>query len=175
MPLFSVFIVQDTTVVAVARDSLATVSAWSSIGLATAFAALLVVLVMILFELRRLSRSWQNLLDTAGDRSRPLIDSANSAARNVDYITQVIRTDVERVNRAVSGLTESLEDASNDVQVRLKDMSALMDLAQTEAEEAVLDAATTVRRLRAGAGMLGRVTRKGATEDGGKKRGASDG
>ena len=115
---------------------------------------------MILLELRSLSRGLQGFLGTATDRSRPLIDSANRAAENVDYITQVVRTDVDRVNRAFSGVADGLEQASLDVQGRVKDITALMDLAQAEAEDAVLDAATRVRALRAGAGVLGRVRRR---------------
>ena len=160
MPFPTLFMVQDTTLVSVARDSLATVSAWATVGLAIAFVMLVLVLVLILFELRALSKSWQGLLGLATDRSRPLIDSANSAAQNVDYITQVVRADVDRLNGAFSGLTKGLEDASLDAQGRLRDMSALLDLAQTEAEDAVLDAATRVRAIRGGAGTLARSPRR---------------
>ncbi len=149
---------QDTTVVTLARDSLATVSDWASIGLGLALLALLVVLLFILFEIRGLSRSWQQTLARVADRSEPLIESANSAARNVEYITQVVRTDVERINHAVSGLAGSIEEASEDVQGRIKDVRALMDLAQFEAEDAVLDAATRIRTLRSGRGILSRAS-----------------
>jgi len=128
--------------------------------LVVAFAAILFVLVFILLEFRKLSRSFQELAATAADRSRPLIDSANSAAQNVDYITQVVRADVDRINRAVGGLTEGIEEASLDVQGRIRDMTALLDLAQSEAEDAVLDAATRVRALRAGAGRLSQAARR---------------
>ena len=137
-----------------ARDSLGTVSDWATVGLGIAFLALLVVLLMILLELRGLSKSWQKVLVRVADRSGPLIDSANGAARNVEYITHVVRTDVERINGAVSGLATSLEEASEDVQLRIKDVRALLDLAQVEAEDAVLDAATRIRRLRSGQGLL---------------------
>ncbi|MGI9625791.1 MAG: DUF948 domain-containing protein [Longimicrobiales bacterium] len=153
-------LLQDTTMVSVARDTLATVSAWANVGLVIAFGLLLIVLTMILLQLRGLSRRLQGLLGTVTDRSRPLIDSANRAAENVNYITEVVRTDVDRVNQAFSGVAEGLEQASLDVQGRVKDLTALMDLAQTEAEDAVLDAATRVRTLRAGAGVMGRIRRR---------------
>jgi len=165
---------QDTTVVTLARDSLAMVSDWASIGLGLACLALLVVLLFILFELRGLSRSWQQILSRVADRSGPLIESANSAARNVEYITHVVRTDVERVNHAISGLAGSIEEVSEDVQGRIKDVQALMDLAQIEAEDAVLDAATRIRTLRSGRGLLSRAS-LGALRRAGRNRVHEDG
>lgn len=161
---------QDTTVVTLARDPLAAVSDWATVGLGVAFLALLIVLVMILLELRGLSKSWRQVLTRVADRSGPLIDSANGAVRNVEYITQVVRTDVERINGAVSGLAESLEEASEDVQRRVKDARALLDLAQLEAEDAVLDAATRIRALRSGQGLISgaaiRALRRGERRSG---------
>ncbi|NNF27582.1 MAG: hypothetical protein HKO53_13790 [Gemmatimonadetes bacterium] len=169
---------RDTTVVTMARDPLATVSDWATVGLGVAFLALLIVLVLILLELRGLSRSWQQVLTRVADRSGPLIDSANGAVRNVEYITQVVRTDVERINGAVSGLANSLEEASEDVQGRVRDVRALLDLAQVEAEEAVLDAATRIRTLRSGQGVLSgaalRALRRRSEEPSGEE-GEADG
>ena len=171
-------IFQDTTVVALARDPLGTVSAWAAIGMVLAFLALLLVLVMILNELRQLSRSSKRILTKAEDRSGPLIDSVSGAARNVEYITQVLRSDVERLNRSFSGLAKGVEEASLDVQARVKELTALLELAQSEAEDAVLDAATRVRTLRQGAGLLRRTRRGGREPDRieeARERGSSSG
>ena len=144
----------DTTVMTLARDPLALMSDWATLGLGLAVLALLVVLVLLLLEIRGLSKSWKHVLDRVAERSGPLIDNANGAVRNVEYITQVVRTDVERINGAVSGLASSLEEVSEDVQGRIRDAQALLDLAQIEAEDAVLDAATRIRTLRTGQGLL---------------------
>lgn len=57
----------------------------------------------------------------------------------------------------VEGVTDDIGEASVEVKRRIADLSALLDLAQSEAEDAVLDAAAKLRMLRKGAGLLARV------------------
>lgn len=149
--------VQDTTVVELARDGLAVVSAWTMIGLGLAFLAILVVLLLVLAELRMLSRTWTGFLDATSKRSEPLLEHANSAARNLDHVTSVVRSEIDRLHGMVEGVTDDIGDASVEVRRRIADLSALLDLAQSEAEDAVLDAAAKLRMLRKGAGLLGMV------------------
>lgn len=163
---------QDTTVVEVARDGLALVSAWTMIGMALAFVAILVVLVLVLAELRGLSRAWTGFLTAADDRSRPMLEHAGNAARNLDHVTTVVRTEVDRLNETVGNVADDLGQVSVEARRRLADVSALLDLAQSEAEEAVLDVAAKVRMLRRGAGLLERMRARGG---GGGGRGDSGG
>jgi len=170
--------VQDTTVVELARDGLAVVSAWTMVGLGLAFLAILVVLLLVLAELRMLSRTWTGFLATTSERSQPLLEHANSAARNLDHVTSVVRSEIDRLHGMVEGVTDDIGDASVEVRRRIADLSALLDLAQSEAEDAVLDAAAKLRMLRKGAGLLGRVRSaaagaEGDTGNGGE--GAADG
>ena len=58
MPISLTLSIQDTTVVAVARDGLGLASAWMTFGMGVAFVAILVVLIFVLAELRHLSRAW---------------------------------------------------------------------------------------------------------------------
>lgn len=160
----------DTTVVMVARDNLGSISAWAGLLLIVTMVLLLAVLTLLLYELRGLSKQLRGVADTFGDRSRPLIESATGVAKNVEYVSDVIRGDVEKVRDSVDGLSSAIANTSQDIQTRLADLSALMDLAQTEAEEAVLDTAARVRTLRAGTKLLRSKKRKkpsaGASNDG---------
>ena len=142
---------QDTTVVALARDGLATFTAWAMGGLLVAFVVLVVVVLLVLAELRRLSAAWTDFLATTVARSESLVASATSAARNIDHISGTVRDEVDRLGASFGGLAGGLEHASVQVQQRLKDLIALVDLAQSEAEDAVLEAASSVRALRANA------------------------
>ena len=159
--------VQDTTVVEVARDGLAVVSAWTMVAMGLAFLAILVVLVLVLAELRTLSRTWTGFLTTTTDRSKPLVEHANSAARNLDHITSVVRSEIDRLNGMIGGVTDDIGEASLEVKRRIADLSALLDLAQSEAEDAVLDAAAKLRMLRKGAGLLAGVAGVGGGAAGG--------
>lgn len=159
--------VQDTTVVELARDGLAVVSAWTMVGLGLAFLAILVVLLLVLAELRMLSRTWTGFLATTSERSQPLLEHANSAARNLDHVTTVVRSEIDRLHGMVEGVTDDIGDASVEVRRRIADLSALLDLAQSEAEDAVLDAAAKLRMLRKGAGLLGKAAGLGGGDGGG--------
>ena len=148
---------QDTTAVAVVRDELSTVLAWTQVGAALAFAALLVVLALILVELRHLSRAWSGFLEDTSQRSQSIIEHARGAARNAEHITKVVRAEVDRLDGALTGLSTGIGEVSDQVRTRLTDLAALADVVQSEAEDAVLDGAAKVRMLRSGAGLLNLV------------------
>ncbi|MDE2751048.1 MAG: hypothetical protein OXI83_00595 [Gemmatimonadota bacterium] len=163
--------VQDTTVVALAPDGLAAFAAWALGGVMLAFLVLVVAVLLVLAELRRLSAAWTDFLASTSSRSESLVASATSAARNIDQITATVRGEVGRLQTSVGGLAGGLEQASAQLQRRLKDLLALVDLAQSEAEEAVLETAARVRALRANAGgfLLAQLRRNltgDAAEDG---------
>ncbi len=154
MPFTAPPVPQDTTVLALASDGLSLVPGWAAVLLALGFAGVLAVLLLLLLELRRVSSVWARFLSSAEERSRPLVEHANAAARNLEHITEVARADIDRVNKAFTGLADGIADASGEVQGRLKDLVALLDLAQSEAEDAVLEGASRLRSLRAGLGSL---------------------
>lgn len=161
--------VQDTTVVALAPDGLAAFAAWALGGVLLAFVVLVAAVLLVLAELRRLSAAWTDFLASTSSRSESLVASATSAARNIEQITTTVRGEVERLQASFGGLAGGLEQASGQLQRRLKDLLALVDLAQSEAEEAVLEAASSVRALRANAGgfLLSQLRRNLAGSSGG--------
>ena len=146
---------QDTVVVALARGGLESATTWVTIGLALAVAGVLVVMVLVLLEVRRLSREWSGFLAATGTSVEPLVRHATGAARNLDQAAQAVRGEVERAAGALGGIAAGLEDAALQVRTRLADLSALLDLIQSEAEEGVLDATAKLRALRRGGGLLG--------------------
>ena len=153
----SLSILQDTTVVELARDGFTSFSAWAVGGAAVALVALLVVLLLVLAELRRLAASWTDFLAATSTRSQSLVDHASSAARNIDHITKTVRGEVDRLGASVGGLTKGIEHGSTELQSRLKDLLALVDVAQSEAEDAVLEVASKVRTMRTSAAGLFRL------------------
>lgn len=165
--------VQDTTVVALASDTLTLAPGWVGAVVAAAALALLVVLILVLVELRRVGNVWSSFMEATEARTRPLVEHANAAARNVEHITQVVRNDLDRINEAFTGLADGIGDASGELQKRLKDLMALLDLAQSEAEDAVLEAATKVRSFRSGMGLLRwPLTGSGRTDGSGEAQSA---
>lgn len=157
----SLSMLQDTTVVELARDGLTSFSAWAVGGAAVALVALLVVLLLVLAELRRLAASWTDFLAATGTRSQSLVDHASSAARNIDHITRTVRGEVDRLGASVGGLAKGIEHGSTELQRRLKDLLALVDVAQSEAEDAVLEVAAQIRTMRTSAAGLLRLAQLG--------------
>ena len=145
---------QDTAVVALAADTLTLAPGWIGLVIAAVATALLIVLILVLLELRRVGNTWSRFMTTTEERTRPIVEHASAAARNVEHITQLVRNDLGRINEAFAGLADGIGNASGELQTRLKDLAALLDLAQSEAEDAVLDAASKVRAFRSGIGLL---------------------
>lgn len=156
-------IVQSQDTVALAWDSLApgldslvSAALWIAGVLAVLTLLFLTVLVLVLVEVRKLSRSWTGFARETQAQFRPVIEHAAAAARNVDELTASVRAEVERLNQAVGGVAGGIDEAAAQVRTRLADLSAVLDFAQSEAEDAVLDAAAKLRTVRAGAGWLAR-------------------
>ena len=160
---------QDTVVVALARGSLESATAWITIGLIAVCVAVLVVLVLVLAELRKLSRSWSEFAAATTESVQPLFRHAVGAARSLDQAAEAVRAEVTRATGALGGIATGLDDAAVHLRQRLAEFAALLDLIQSEAEEGVLDAAAKLRILRSGTGLLRRGRKRGeAPEDRGE-------
>lgn len=135
----------------------------SSIILAVAATLFMVAAIVILAQLKRLLVSLQSQV-------QPVTDRARVAAENVEYISGVVREDVQRVHSSVAGLSERLKDASVRMEERVEEFNALMDVVQSEAESVLLDTAAVVQGVRAGARIFGDSVaqtpfKEAATED----------
>ena len=144
-----------TTATAVALQLAADVS---SIVLAVVAILLMVAAIVILAQLRKLLRSLQSQV-------QPVTDRARVAAENVEYISAVVRDDVQRVRSSVTGLSERLRDASERMEERVEEFNALMDVVQGEAESVLLDTAAVVQGVRAGARIVGDSVARGSLEE----------
>lgn len=111
-------------------------------------AILLVVVLLFLAQLKRLLGSLQRHVG-------PVTDRARVAAENVEYVTALVRQDVQKVRASVSGLSDRLGKASERMEERVEEFNALMDVVQDEAESVLLDTAALVRGVRAGAKSVG--------------------
>ena len=89
----------------------------------------------------------------------PVSDRARSISDNVDFITQALRTDVDRLTGSVQSLSDRLQQASDHMEERIDEFNALMEVVQDEAEEIFLDTASTVRGVREGARAISRPRR----------------
>ena len=130
----------------------------STVVIAVAVVFLLVVALALVLQVKKLLKSLQQSV-------QPVTDRARVAAENVEYISAVVREDVQRVRTSVSGLSDRLKKASDRMEERVEEFNALMDVVQDEAESVLLDTAAVVRGVRAGAQTVGEGV-AGATPEG---------
>ena len=120
----------------------------STVVIAAISVILLVAVLLFLVQLKKLLGSIQQHV-------QPVTDRARVAAENVEYISAVVREDVQRIRGSVSGLSDRLKEASERMEERVEEFNALMDVVQDEAEAVLLDTASVVRGVRAGAQSMG--------------------
>jgi len=136
------------TVASTAPNTLQVAAEVSTVVIAVISVLLLVVTLLFLVQLKRLLGSLQQHV-------QPVTDRARVAAENVEYITALVRQDVQKVRASVSGLSDRLGEASERMEERVEEFNALMDVVQDEAESVLLDTAAIVRGVRAGAQTMG--------------------
>lgn len=120
----------------------------STVVIAVISVIVLVAVLLLLVQLKKLLGSIQQQVQPVSDRARV-------AAENVEYISAMVREDVQKVRGAVSGLSDRLKEASERMEERVTEFNALMDVVQDEAEAVLLDTAAVVRGVRAGAQTMG--------------------
>ena len=116
--------------------------------------ALVIVLVPAVVAITRNLKQLRVLLDRAYDDLKPLTDHANRIAANVDEISESVRDEVKEVKEMVGQATRGLHNAVASTERRMRDLGALMDVAQTEAERVVMGTAAAAHGVRAGASAM---------------------
>ena len=129
--------------------------------------AMLVLAVVAIVIFLRVNAAVRDLHRGARESLGPVSDRARAISDNVEFITQALRTDVERLNASVRSLSDRLQLASERMEERIEEFNALMEVVQGEAEDVFLDTASTVRGVREGARAItgGRTPARRPGED----------
>lgn len=133
---------------ATGSSALATASAVSAIVIAVAVVSVAIMGGVLFF---RVNRILTELRRSARQNFGPVSDRARSISDNLEFITQALRTDVEKLNASLRALSDRLQQASDHMEERIDEFNALMEVVQDEAEDLFLDTASTVRGVREGA------------------------
>jgi len=149
---------QDTTQTLVQPGGLEVAADISTVALAVISAFLLLAILALMVQLRKLLAALQQQM-------QPVADRARVAAENVEYISAVVREDVQKIHSSVAGLSDRLKDASARMEERVGEFNALMDVVQDEAESVLLDTAAAVRGVKAGARTIGESMAPPSSED----------
>ena len=131
------------------------------ITLTLAFVALAIAVIPAAWNFRKSYQKVSDLLDKLYADVTPLTQRATAIAGDVQQMTASVRGDVQRVSDAERRLQAALVRA----EARARDLEALLDVAQREAEQSIVSAAATVRGVRVGMASLGDLLREAAAGD----------
>lgn len=124
---------------------------WGNLALVVIAVAVVAVAVISGVLMLRFNRILSEIQRSTRQNFGPVSDRARSISDNVEFITQALRTDVEKLNASVRSLSDRLQQASDRMEERVEEFNALMSVVQGEAEDIFLDTASTVRGVREGA------------------------
>lgn len=147
--------VADTIYTVPVRSGLTIAAQIALVIIATVFLGIAVWLALLLRNLQKLTRSVGSLGDRMMERARPILDSGKGTAENVEFISSVVRRDVEELNETVQRLSGRLREASEQMEERIDAFNALLEVVQDEAEDLFLGTAATARGVREGVRRLG--------------------
>ena len=111
---------------------------------------LTVALVPAAWNFRKSYKKVSDMLDKIYGDVNPLMRHASAIADNVDYITTSIRVDVQQVSQTVAAVNQKLQEALAGAEDRMKQLNALLDVVQEEAESAFVTTASTIRGVQTG-------------------------
>ncbi|MDA0312272.1 MAG: hypothetical protein O2992_09175 [Gemmatimonadetes bacterium] len=130
--------------------------------------SILILAVALSWFLRKANRTLDSVRTGVSQSLGPVSDRARSISDNVEFITQALRTDVERLNGSVRALTNRLHQASDRMEERIEEFNALMEVVQEEAEDIFIDTAAAVRGVRESALVLGGARPSGTPKPAGE-------
>jgi uncharacterized protein YoxC len=107
-------------------------------------------LVPAAWNFRKSYKKVSDMLDKIYCDINPLMRHASSIADNIDYITTSIRVDVQQVSQGVAAVNQRLQDAVAGAESRMRELNALLDVVQEEAESAFVTTAATIRGVQTG-------------------------
>jgi uncharacterized protein YoxC len=111
---------------------------------------LTVALVPAAWNFRKSYKKISDMLDKIYGDVNPLMRHASAIADNVDYISTSIRVDVQQVSQTVAAVNQRLQEALESAEDRMKQLNALLDVVQEEAESAFVTTAATIRGVQTG-------------------------
>lgn len=133
---------------------LAQINAIATAVIAIALSILLVVALPALWQLRKAYGRLNSVLDRVLGDLAPIIRNANTISENLIDVTSSIRRDIGKVSSTIDTANSRVHDALESAEQRVRELHALLTVAQDEAEELFVSTASTVRGVQRGVEAL---------------------
>ncbi len=119
-----------------------------------AILALTIAVVPAAWNFRKSYQKVSHLLDRVYSDVAPITHHTSRIAENVDYVTTAVRADLARVSALVARTEERIDATLARAEARARDLEALLEVAQSQAEVSFVAAAATVAGVREGFASL---------------------
>jgi hypothetical protein len=125
-------------------------------AIATSILALfaLAIAAAALFAVLKLRKAMERGLDNLPARTEPMIAAATRVAENAREVSDTVKVRVKDMLQNLEDINERLRQGADAVEDRVKRFGAVVDVVQSEAEELLLDAASTARGVHTAAEQL---------------------
>jgi uncharacterized protein YoxC len=107
-------------------------------------------LIPAAWNFRKSYKKVSDMLDKVYGDVNPLMRHASAIADNVDYVSTAIRVDIQQVSQTVAAVNQRLQQAASSAEDRIRQLNALLEVVQEEAESAFVTTASTIRGVRTG-------------------------
>lgn len=133
------------------RGLLEQITAICTLIITVSLTVLAIFAVPAAYRFRGTYKKVNDLLERVQNDFAPIMQHASQIADNVNYVTSAIRADVAKVQNTINSANERVNQAVELTEQRLNEFNALLAVIQTEAEQAFVSTASTLRGFRSGA------------------------
>ena len=158
--MIAVFAMQSDPVLVQQFERLVSIQLVGAVALSIISLAVLGVAIASLFAIRRLIAQIDRALGQVVPRFDPLLTSVTRIADDAEDISSTFKHRVRDLMTTVDELNDRILAVADDVEVRVRKFGTVADVVQAEAEELLLDAASTAR----GVHTASQVLRSGRVE-----------
>jgi uncharacterized protein YoxC len=135
-------------------ERLATTQVVVAVSLAFIALSALAVAVGALLAVRKAINTFDSSMEKITPKLDPLLLSASKVAHDAEHVAASVKDRVANVLETVEELNGRLRSGAKAVEDRMKQFGAVVDVVQSEAEELLLDAASTARGVHTAAEVL---------------------
>ncbi len=111
-------------------------------------------LLVLLREIRGLTRVIERVADTMEHDAKPVLEAVRNVVADATGVVDAIKSEAEGFTDTVRDVREGVNGLVVRVEERLLDLDALIDVLQYEVEETALDIAAAMRTTRRGTTVL---------------------
>ena len=106
---------------------------------------ILIAVLRLMRSVTRLTDKLETQVDQLSPRAAPLIERVTALATDARDVTDNVRRRVTELMDTVAQVNQSLREATQAADVRVREFGAVVDIVKAEAEEILIDTAATAR------------------------------